>query len=44
MYSFYRWLYKFPVRRTKHAASKKNHSHKHNLSKGQMKDALKVGK
>ena len=39
--SFLRWLYKSPVRSTKHAASKKNHVHKHNLSKGQMKDVLR---
>mgnify|MGYP007083452523 CR=1 FL=1 len=29
---------------TKHSASKKGFAHKHNLSKGQMKDAAKVGK
>ena len=42
--SFLRWLYKSPVRSTKHAASKKNYPHKHNLSKGQRKDAMKLGK
>ena len=36
MFSFYRWIYKFPVRATKHNASKKNYTHIHNLSKGEL--------
>lgn len=36
MYSFFRWIYKFPVRTSKHAASKKGYKHIHNLSKGQL--------
>ena len=42
--SFLRWNYKPAVRSTKHAASKKNYPHKHNLSTGQRKDAMKLGK
>lgn len=34
--NFLRWLYKFPVRKSKHSASKKNYQHKHNLSKGEL--------
>lgn len=34
--NFLRWLVKFPVRSTKHAASKKGYVHKHNLSKGEL--------
>lgn len=34
--SFLRWLYKNSARTTKHAASKKNYQHKHNLSKGEL--------
>ena len=36
MFNFYRWIYKNTVRPSKHAASKKNHPHKHKLSKGQL--------
>lgn len=36
MFNFLRWTNKFATRTTKHAASKKGHTHQHNLSKGQL--------
>ena len=35
MYNFLRWINKFPVRVSKHQASKKNYQHKKNPSRGE---------